>query len=66
MHLVVKLPTATRDRAVAVRAAEAGLWVMPLSGCYLGAPRPGFVLGFSATAPGQMREAVRRLGRLMR
>jgi GntR family transcriptional regulator/MocR family aminotransferase len=66
MHLVVTLPPGVRDRAVAIRAAEAGLWVMPLSETYIGArKRHGFVLGFGATDASQMREKVRLLASLL-
>ena len=67
MHLVATLPPGTRDRAIAERAAKAGLWVMPLSSAYVGpARRPGFVLGFGATDAAHMREAVSRLRRIVR
>ena len=42
VHLVATLEKTADDRAIAERAARAGLWVMPLSSCYAGtghAPR---------------------------
>src|SRR5262245_36039910 len=65
MHLAARFDT-IRDRAVAEAAAREGLWVMPLSTCYLGASRPaGFVLGYGGTAATEMPAAVQRLRRLL-
>ena len=36
MHLAAALPKGSRDRPISVCAARQGLWVMPLSTCYLG------------------------------
>jgi GntR family transcriptional regulator/MocR family aminotransferase len=59
MHVVVELP---RDREVARRAAERGLWVVPLSSCYAGRPaRSGLLLGYGSTPATTIAEAVRRL-----
>jgi GntR family transcriptional regulator/MocR family aminotransferase len=66
-HLVVLLPPGVRDREVATRAARAGVSVVPLSTCYAGKrSRPGLVLGFGSTRPGEMREALRKLRPLLR
>src|SRR5204862_1194504 len=46
MHLVAALSKGARDRRVAHAAARRGLWVMPLSSCYLEKARHGFVLGY--------------------
>jgi GntR family transcriptional regulator/MocR family aminotransferase len=65
MHLVVRCD-AIRDRAVAERAARDGLWVMPLSACYLRTPRlAGFVLGYGGTAVTDIPGGVDRLRRLL-
>ena len=62
MHLAAALPKGSRDRPISVRAAQQGLWVMPLSTCYLGgAPRQGLVLGYGGTSAAEMPAAVRRL-----
>jgi GntR family transcriptional regulator/MocR family aminotransferase len=62
MHLVVTLPKGVRDRDVAARAAQHGLWAMPLSSCHLGrAVRQGLVLGFGGTDLREIRDGVRRL-----
>jgi len=49
------------DVAIATRAAKEKLWLWPLSQCYTGKPRQGFLLGFSNTPEDQMPQAVRRL-----
>jgi GntR family transcriptional regulator/MocR family aminotransferase len=62
MHLTILLPPWARDHDIAVRAAQRGLSVLPLSSCYAGRPaQPGLVLGYGSTRVGEMTEAVRRL-----
>ncbi len=62
MHLVANLSNGPGDRDVAERAARQGLWVMPLSSCYVGkASRQGFVLGFGGTSVPEISKGVRRL-----
>jgi GntR family transcriptional regulator / MocR family aminotransferase len=62
MHLVTRLSKGPNDHDVSVRAARQGLWVMPLSPCYLGrASRQGFVLGFGGTSVPEILSGVRRL-----
>jgi GntR family transcriptional regulator/MocR family aminotransferase len=62
MHLVVSLSKGPNDHDVSVRAARQGLWVMPLSPCYIGkASRQGFVLGFGGTSIPEILSGVRRL-----
>jgi GntR family transcriptional regulator/MocR family aminotransferase len=64
MHLVAALPRAADDQRISQRAAEQGLWAMPLSTCFLEKPtRQGLVLGYGGTAASQMRAAVSRLRR---
>ena len=61
MHLVLELPR-TDDRAIAVRAAAAGLSLTPLSSCFLRRPtRRGLVLGYGTTPVREIDAAVRRL-----
>jgi GntR family transcriptional regulator/MocR family aminotransferase len=63
MHLTAALPKGSRDRRISLRAARRGLWVMPLSTCYLGeGARQGLVLGYGGTTAAAMPAAVRRLG----
>jgi len=62
LQLAVTLPKGFRDREIAVRAAEQGLWLRPLSPSYLGKyPRQGFILGFGSITASEMPRAVRRL-----
>jgi GntR family transcriptional regulator/MocR family aminotransferase len=62
MHLVAALSRGARDRRVAHAAARRGLWVMPLSSCYLGsAARQGLVLGYGGANAAEIREGVRTL-----
>jgi GntR family transcriptional regulator/MocR family aminotransferase len=66
LHLVVTLPPPVDDHAVAARAAQEGLRVMPLSWCFLGSRRrPGLVLGYGDTSVEEIPEAVRRLRRAL-
>ncbi len=62
MYLTAAFPRGWRDREIALRAAERGLWTAPLSEAYRGrAPRPGLILGYGSTSTDQIRDAVRRL-----
>jgi GntR family transcriptional regulator/MocR family aminotransferase len=66
MHLVAAFKRGATDREVALRAAERGLWTMPLSSCYLRKPsRQGLVLGFGGTSVPEIRAAVERLRRVI-
>lgn len=65
LHLVA-LCDRPADRSISQRAAREGLWVMPLSACYLGRPaRNGLVLGYGGTSTTQMPRAVERLRRVI-
>jgi GntR family transcriptional regulator/MocR family aminotransferase len=62
MHLAATLRPGVDDRRLAAEAARRGLWIMPLSSCYLGAAaEPGLVLGYGGTGASELREGVRRL-----
>ena len=62
MHLVVTLANGVSDLETSVRAAERGLWVMPLSSCYSGRiSRRGLVLGFGCTHVPGIIDGVRRI-----
>lgn len=67
MHLVMTLPPGLSDQKIALRAAQDGLWLWPLSSAYLGgAPRQGFILGFGGTKADAMPQQVRRLRKAIR
>jgi GntR family transcriptional regulator / MocR family aminotransferase len=66
MHLTALLASGTDDRRLSEQAARQGLWAMPLSACHLGeAARPGLVLGYGGIGVPEIREGVRRLGRVI-
>jgi GntR family transcriptional regulator/MocR family aminotransferase len=66
MHLAVTARPRWPDHLVALRAAHRGLWVMPLSSCYLGKPtRRGLVLGYGGTTAAEIPSAVHRLRRVI-
>ena len=67
LHLVMSLPDAIRDTAVAKRAAALGLGVRALSS-YARAPLEcnGLVLGYGNLVEGSITEAVRRLASAVR
>ena len=65
IHLVA-LHNRPWDRPIAERAAREGLWVMPLSSCYLESPRlHGLVLGYGGISVADIPKAVQRLRRVM-
>jgi GntR family transcriptional regulator/MocR family aminotransferase len=65
-HLVATFLKKSSDRQVSVRAGRQGLWVMPLSSCYLGrATRQGLVLGYGGTDASDVIDGVRRLRRVL-
>jgi GntR family transcriptional regulator/MocR family aminotransferase len=67
MHLTAILEQGADDRQISERAARQGLWAMPLSACYLGAPsRAGLVLGYGGTGIPEILDGVRRLRSLLR
>ena len=65
LHLVAELPPGTDDRALARRAADAGLGPLALTDLRLAHPGPpGLVLGYAAHSPDQLTAAVQRLAGL--
>lgn len=66
MHLVLELPRGVDERRVAERAADEGLWTMPLSFCRSapGGP-PGLVLGYGGSDPGALRAGARHLAAIL-
>jgi GntR family transcriptional regulator/MocR family aminotransferase len=66
MHLSITARRHWPDRAMGLRAARRGLWVMPLSSCYLVEPtRRGLVLGYGGTTVAEIPSAVHRLRRVI-
>ncbi len=67
LHLLVTLPHAEpgADVRIASRAAEAGVLVHPLSWHRVRPGPPGLVLGYAASTPDGLREAVRRIAPLV-
>jgi GntR family transcriptional regulator/MocR family aminotransferase len=62
MHLVALLPPRTSDVSVSKYAAQNGISAMPLSSCYLKAPkRGGLILGYGGVNPQQIQEGIRKL-----
>ena len=54
-------------REIALRAARAGISVIPLSSCYAGRPTSrGLVLGYGSTRLAEIPDAVRRLKAILR
>lgn len=67
MHLCVRFKNRTDDTAVAAAAREAGLIVEPLTRFYTGPTQDtGLVLGFAGFRPDALREATKRLARILR
>lgn len=66
MYLAAAFPEGWRDREIAIRAAERGLWTAPLSDAYLGkARRPGLILGYGSTPAEEIAPCVRRLAEVI-
>ena len=66
MHLVAYLPNGYNDRDLAMQAAQAGLWLWPLSPCYNSSPaRHGFILGYGSTPIQAVPRAVEKMRTLL-
>jgi GntR family transcriptional regulator/MocR family aminotransferase len=62
MHLVALLPQGISDVFVSKHAAQNGISAMPLSSCYLKAPkRGGLILGYGGVNPRQIQDGIRKL-----
>jgi GntR family transcriptional regulator / MocR family aminotransferase len=67
MHLAALAGRRWPDQTLARRAAARGLWAMPLSSCYLGAPsRRGLVLGYGGVEVAGIPRAVSELREVIR
>ena len=64
LHLLVSLPGLADDADFAQRALAEGVAVHPLSAYQLNRGEPGLVIGYAATPPDRLREAIRRLSTL--
>jgi GntR family transcriptional regulator/MocR family aminotransferase len=66
MHLVALLQPGKNDTAIAQRAAEMRMSIMPLSSCNLGgAARSGLILGYGGTDAQQIQQGIRKLAILV-
>jgi GntR family transcriptional regulator / MocR family aminotransferase len=66
LHLVVRLPRSTDDRAVAARVTAAGIACTALSVCCLSPPqRGGLILGYGGVAASGVDESIRRLAKVV-
>ncbi|PYY24918.1 MAG: PLP-dependent aminotransferase family protein [Acidobacteria bacterium] len=65
-HVVAFLPNGIADRELSLQAARQKLWLAPLSSCYLGNPRQGFILGFGSASSSDLKAALSELRRLVR
>jgi GntR family transcriptional regulator/MocR family aminotransferase len=68
LHLLLTLPgrPGLDDAELAARAREAGVLVHPLSWHRVRPGPPGLVLGYAASPPGRLTDAVVRLARVLR
>jgi len=69
LHLLVTFPGLdgqVRDTDLAEEIHRAGVLVHPLSWHRERAGAPGLVLGYAAHPPGQLHDAIRRIGRVLR
>lgn len=64
LHLLVTVP-GIDDAAVVRRAGTAGVRVQPLSAHRLGDGPSGLVIGYAASTPDQLHEAVRRIAQVL-
>ena len=61
LHLLVSLPELADDTEFAEHALAEGVAVHPLSWYRITTGEPGLVIGYAASPPDQLREAIRRL-----
>jgi GntR family transcriptional regulator/MocR family aminotransferase len=66
MYLTAALKRRDDDRAIALRAADEGLWVAPLSEAYSGeSRRAGLILGYGGSDVDRIRTGVAVLRRII-
>jgi GntR family transcriptional regulator/MocR family aminotransferase len=61
LHVVVRLPASLDDAVVSQRLAERGIHVPALSEYTRLGTHPGLVIGYAATTPDRLRDAVREI-----
>jgi GntR family transcriptional regulator/MocR family aminotransferase len=61
LHVVLRLPTGVDDAVVSQRLADNGIHVPALSGYTRLGTYPGLVIGYAATTPDRLRDAVREI-----
>jgi GntR family transcriptional regulator/MocR family aminotransferase len=66
LHVVLRLPDGTDDVVVSQRLAEHDIHVPPLSGYTRLGTYPGLVVGYAATTPDRLRDAVREIAAIAR
>jgi GntR family transcriptional regulator/MocR family aminotransferase len=59
--VVLRLPAAVDDASLSERLAEHGIHVPALSGYSRLGTYPGLVVGYAATSPDRLRDAVREI-----
>ncbi len=65
MHACAYLRRGSDDAATPRAARRVGVELRALSRLYVGPSRPGFILGFAAARPAEIRSAVERLAKLI-
>lgn len=66
LHLSLTLPPGLRDQEISERASRHGLWLAPLSTCYVERPAPqGFILGFSNTPASEIPRGVKKMSKIL-
>lgn len=65
LHVVLRLPDSLDDAVVSQRLAEHGLHAPPLSEYTRLGTYPGLVIGYAATTPDRLRDAVREIAAIV-
>ncbi|WP_459706829.1 MocR-like pyridoxine biosynthesis transcription factor PdxR [Actinophytocola sp. KF-1] len=66
LHVVLRLPEGTDDSLVSQRLDDAGIHAPALSGYTRLGTYPGLVIGYAATSPDRLRDAVREIALTVR
>jgi GntR family transcriptional regulator/MocR family aminotransferase len=61
LHVVLRLPSGLDDTVVSQRLADRGIHAPALSGYTQLGTHPGLVIGYAATTPDRLRDAVREI-----
>jgi GntR family transcriptional regulator / MocR family aminotransferase len=65
LHVVLRLPSGVDDGAVAQRLADHDIYVSALSRYTRLGTHPGLVIGYAATTPDRLRDAVREIATIV-